>query len=103
MARFLESLCGISLLLMTGNSPGSACHPGGASRETRTAGFRWSYPRAAIHSYLNERDAVFDGLHQACEERTALSSTSGMIPILGDLRHDYRFKRILDRIGLQFD
>jgi DNA-binding winged helix-turn-helix (wHTH) protein len=44
-----------------------------------TTGFRWSYARAAIYSCLNDRDAAFQCLDQACEEADGPSSTSGTI------------------------
>ncbi|HEY7304715.1 MAG TPA: winged helix-turn-helix domain-containing protein [Bryobacteraceae bacterium] len=66
-------------------------------------GFRWSYARAVIHSYLNERDAAFECLRQACEEGDGAVIYLRYDPHFLELRDDYRFKRILDRIGLQVD
>ncbi|MFZ0592084.1 MAG: winged helix-turn-helix domain-containing protein [Bryobacteraceae bacterium] len=64
------------------------------------AGFRWSYAQAVIHAYLDEPDAAFECLNQACDEGDGAVIFLRHDPHFVELRDDYRFARILDRIGL---
>jgi tetratricopeptide (TPR) repeat protein len=66
-------------------------------------GFRWSYSLAAIYSYLNEREAAFECLRQACEEGDGAVIYLRYDPHFLELRNDCRFKAIVERIGLQSD
>ncbi len=66
-------------------------------------GFRWSYALAAIHSYLNERDAAFECLDRACKEGDGAVIYLRYDPHFVNLREDHRFTGILERIGLQID
>lgn len=66
-------------------------------------GFRWSYARAVIHSYLNEIDAAFECLDQACKEGDGAVIYLRYDPHFAELRGDHRFTRIIEKIGLQVD
>jgi len=66
-------------------------------------GSRGSYAIAAIHSYLNERDAAFECLDHACEEGDGAVIYLRYDPNFINLRDDRRFTRLLERIGMQID
>jgi hypothetical protein len=56
-----------------------------------------SFEIALIHLALGDVDASFEWLDRAHDER---SGWLAMEPRLAPLRHDARFKRLLERIGL---
>jgi Flp pilus assembly protein TadD len=69
--------------------------------EPEVPGTRWPYALAAIHSYLNERDAAFLCLDQACKEGDGALIYLKYDPHFIELREDQRFTEMVKRIGLQ--
>jgi DNA-binding winged helix-turn-helix (wHTH) protein len=65
-----------------------------------TPGFRWSYARAAIYSCLNDRDAAFQCLDQACEEADGALIYLRYDPHFLGLRGEDRFTTLIERIGV---
>ena len=65
-----------------------------------TPGFRWSYARAAVYSCLNDRDAAFQCLDQACEEADGALMYFRYDPHFLGLRGDDRFTTLIERIGV---
>jgi hypothetical protein len=80
-----------------------AANAGGVRRQTPGAGFlvgKGDVVLALIHLALGDVDASFEWLDRAHDERSGWLPYLAMEPRLAPLRHDARFKRLLERIGL---
>ncbi|MFN2453854.1 MAG: winged helix-turn-helix domain-containing protein [Pyrinomonadaceae bacterium] len=58
---------------------------------------------AVIYAGLNERDAAFEWLEKAYEERNEFLLLLAVHPVLDNLRADSRFRDLLHRLGLSHD
>ena len=59
-----------------------------------------SYNVALVHLGLGDRDAAFDWLGRAVDERSYRMVNLAADPIFESLAHDARFAPLLERVGL---
>jgi eukaryotic-like serine/threonine-protein kinase len=58
------------------------------------------YSRSIVHVGLGERAEALELLEQACEERNTWLILLGVEPLFNSLRQEFRFRNVLDVIGL---